>query len=262
MTSLLRAVALGLALTAIAHAAPYPFKASLDETHPIQPGGAVSVANVSGGVTVRTWDQPEVRITAEKSARTGEELKQIELAIDASARGVHIRVTLPRRSGWWWFTGSPIRAAVQFTLWVPRTASVDAGTVNGDVVIEGVTGKTYAHTINGRVRASGPLGAAKLSTVSGAITAAPTLLPPNARLDLQCINGSITVTLPANVSATLDAATVNGAVHCGLPIRATERNLRHVSGTIGAGGAEIRASTVNGSVHIRASAPPAASAKA
>jgi DUF4097 and DUF4098 domain-containing protein YvlB len=66
------------------------------------------------------------------------------------------------------------------------------------------------------------------------------------------VNGSITLEMPADLSADLDAETVNGRIDVDFPVtgnvRKTKRELR---GTIGGGGRSLDLETVNGSINIR-----------
>ena len=66
------------------------------------------------------------------------------------------------------------------------------------------------------------------------------------------MNGSITLDLPADLSADVDAETVNGRISVDFPlggnVHQTKRELR---GTIGSGGRLLDLETVNGSITLR-----------
>ena len=244
---------LSLAAAVSTYADSYSFKESFAATHPLRPGGVLSLANVNGDVEIRTWDRAEIRIEGEKSARTDEELKLIQLTIEPSPERVAIEVKLPKRPGSW-FGGSEIRAAVHFTITVPADARLDEiKTVNGGVAIDGVRGSIRASSVNGHVKAAGLMGDARLVTTNGGIDARAVSLPTGSKLELRSVNGGVTLELPKAIAATLNASSVNGGVDCDFPItisgRAKSRNLR---GTIGGGGADLKVTTVNGGIRIRA----------
>jgi len=71
-------------------------------------------------------------------------------------------------------------------------------------------------------------------------------------LDFETVNGSITLGLPADLSADVDAETVNGRIDVDFPLggnlHQTKRELR---GTIGGGGRSLKLETVNGSITLR-----------
>jgi DUF4097 and DUF4098 domain-containing protein YvlB len=97
------------------------------------------------------------------------------------------------------------------------------------------------------------MGDARLVTTNGGIDARAVSLPTGSKLELRSVNGGVTLELPKNTAATLNASSVNGGVDCDFPItisgRANGRNLR---GTIGGGGADLKVTTVNGGIRIRA----------
>jgi DUF4097 and DUF4098 domain-containing protein YvlB len=61
----------------------------------------------------------------------------------------------------------------------------------------------------------------------------------------------VDVTLPASAEFTLDAATTNGGVHTDFPITVQGSfNSKRLSGTVGAGGRDLRVSTTNGGIKL------------
>ena len=105
-------------------------------------------------------------------------------------------------------------------------------------VLNSFSGSTSAHgsanTVNGSIR--GALGSSQWAE----------------SLEFQSVNGSITLDLPADLSADVDAETVNGRIDVDFPltgnVRKTKRELR---GTIGGGGRPLDLETVNGSITLR-----------
>ncbi len=228
----------------------YTFKEPFTETHPFAANGEISLENVNGSVEVRTWDKNEVKIEGEKSARTEEELKRIELTIDAAPAELEIKAKLPRRSDSW-FGGDSIRAAVKFVLTVPATAQIrKIGTVNSTVTITGVRGAVNASTVNGGITARGLGADTQLNTVNGSIRAEFATLSREQEISLHTVNGSASLSLPKGAAFDLSAHTVNGSVSCDFPIRLEGKSRRSLSGTVGDGGASLKAATVNGSIHI------------
>jgi DUF4097 and DUF4098 domain-containing protein YvlB len=73
-------------------------------------------------------------------------------------------------------------------------------------------------------------------------------------MDVTTTNGGITLKVPQNFSAQLDAETSNGGIHSDLPLQiapASGRVERRVSASIGAGGAMLKLRTTNGGVTIK-----------
>lgn len=244
-----------LALTAtalVARAESYSFKESFSKSAPFNANGELSLDNVNGQVEVSTWNKNEILIEGEKSAKTEEELKLIELTIETSPTAAVVKTRLPKRPGAW-FRGSNIRADVRFKITVPAQAVLRRlNTVNSSITLDGLAGPVNAETVNGRINATGLRGDAKLSTVNGSLHADFASLATAQKLSFTTVNGSITVGLPSDAGADVHASVVNGHVDCEFPITLDGGRVRSSSlrGLIGDGRASLRAESVNGSIHF------------
>jgi DUF4097 and DUF4098 domain-containing protein YvlB len=244
-------LATSLVAAAYSHADDYSFRESFKKSCAFSATGSVTLENVNGDVEIRTWDKNEILIEGEKSAKTEEELKAVDLTIDLSDSRAAIKVRLPKRSGSW-FSGNTIRASVRFTLTVPATAALDRiATVNSSVSVEGARGDAHVETVNGSIHAVGLGGSARLKTVNGQIEATFTSVAAGQEFSLETVNGTITVELPKDAGIALRTSVVNGHVDCEFPLTLTKSSGRHnLSGTIGDGRASLKAETVNGSIRI------------
>ena len=71
-------------------------------------------------------------------------------------------------------------------------------------------------------------------------------------VSFETVNGGITLELPDDLSADVKGETVNGSIETDFPLAVKGRfSSRRLSGTIGAGGRELRLATVNGSIRLR-----------
>ena len=217
------------------------------QTYPLSATGRVSLHNVNGAVHVTAWDRNEVKVDAIKKARTEAGLKEAQIVVDAKPDAVEINTKYPEH-------GSHDGATVEYTLSVPRQAALDKiSTVNGAVDLAGLAGEVKASSVNGAVQARQLTGDTKLSTVNGRIEADFERLTAKA-VSLKTVNGGITITLPANAGAQLDASTVHGGVNSDfdLPVRHVGfAPGSHLETTIGGGGTAIHLSTVNGGITLR-----------
>lgn len=140
--------------------------------------------------------------------------------------------------------------AVHFTVRVPAHAVVDARTVNGDLIISGTTAAVRAHTVNGDIEARSSTGRVSAETVNGSITVRTTI-GPNDDVEFETVNGSITIELPASTNADVELRTVNGRISSEFPLTLEGSiNPRRIRASIGSGGADLRARTVNGSIRL------------
>jgi DUF4097 and DUF4098 domain-containing protein YvlB len=144
--------------------------------------------------------------------------------------------------------------AVDFTVLVPAGLKILASTVNGDVDVGGATSDVEATSVNGRVAASSQGGPVQASSVNGSVDAQMRQLAGATRLEYSSVNGSVHLTLPADLKADIELSTVNGSVRSDFPISVSgSLEPHHMRGTIGGGGVPLRIDTVNGSIELRKS---------
>ena len=145
--------------------------------------------------------------------------------------------------------------SVDYTIQVPKRAHLDTiKNVNGRVEIEGVSGDIEATTVNGEIQTKNAAGDLKLSTVNGRILAELGLLRGGQSVSLNTVNGRIEVTLPATANAEVSATVVNGGITSEFSSLTVKKNFpigSNLKGTLGNGGARVKASAVNGSISIR-----------
>ena len=159
---------------------------------------------------------------------------------------------------------------VKFTVLVPKGLKVGANSVNGGVTVREVGAEVRARTVNGgievrnaggRVRANSVNGAVDVNTavgpvsaetVNGDVEARMTSLQGDDPMDFKTVNGSVTIIVPARFDADFRFDTVHGGIESDFPMTLTGKfGPRHARGKIGAGGRDIRASAVNGSIELR-----------
>ena len=98
--------------------------------------------------------------------------------------------------------------------------------------------------------------------MNGAIEARLGRADWNGTLKLSTVNGSVEVTLPAELSAEVKASTVNGDIETDFPLTVTGRiSRRSLNGTIGSGGRLLEVSTVNGSIELKRAGGKAATTR-
>ncbi|HQF38626.1 MAG TPA: hypothetical protein PK322_05855, partial [Opitutaceae bacterium] len=213
--------------------------ATVTETRPLAVTGEVVVENVNGPITIETWDKPEVRLEAVKSAGSQADLDALELRIDSSERRFSVKTVYLDKDGSWLkkFTNT---GEVRYTLTVPHTATLrQLETVNGGITVANAHGRVTAKTVNGRVEARGLRHEVELSAVNGAVLAEFDAVADKQDIVLNGVNGLVELRLPAGAGAQLEASTVNGAIENDFGLAATTRGWvgRTLEGTIGDGAA-------------------------
>jgi len=240
------ALAAALSLPACIDGGPLAAHDSVKETRKLDPGGSFDLDNVNGRVEVSTWNEPQVRIEADKAASNRSILRRIEVQIEGEGSRVRVHTRYPHAP---WFLGGG--GTVEYRITVPADARVEVKTVNGRVEIEGVAGAVRASTTNGAVEVKDAGGAIVASCVNGSVTAGYRSRPADADTRLSTTNGSVTLSLPEGTGGRLEARTVNGSVQNDLPLESTDTSSRRrLVGRLGKGSGSIELSTVNGSIHL------------
>jgi hypothetical protein len=131
-------------------------------------------------------------------------------------------------------------------------AEVKANTVNGGVTVRNALGPVRAETVNGGVDVNTSAGPVTAETVNGNVDARMATLSGNDDMTFKTVNGSVAIYVPARFDATFRFDTVHGGIDSDFPMTLSGKwGPRHAAGTIGAGGRDLRASSVNGSIQLR-----------
>ncbi len=225
-------------------------------------GSWLHIANLNGAIRVITGSGDQAVVTAEKRWRRGDPSRvRIETVHDGDNVIIcalwHERDTCTDEGAHY---GNHRDSddedrhqdvSVAFTVQLPRGVRINAGTVNGDVTVHDATSEVRAHTVNGTVEAYTSGGPVSAHTVNGAVRASAASLAGAGDLDYSTVNGSVTLTLPASLSANVEMSTVNGSIQTDFPLT-IEGRMRptRLSGTVGGGGRRLRIHTVNGSIEL------------
>lgn len=145
------------------------------------------------------------------------------------------------------------RAKINFDVQVPHGVLFHALTTNGAVHCVNLESVVHAAATNGNVEVSTSEWASA-TTTNGGVRVAMGNAKWSGELQLITTNGSVDVTLPASAEFTVDAATTNGAIRSDFPITVHGTlGPKTLSGTVGAGGRELKAATTNGAIELKKS---------
>lgn len=230
----------------------------------LAPGKRIEIKGVNGKIEAEGTTGNEVELTATKRWRRSNP-EAVRVEVIEHEGGVTVCAVYPNRHGKpnECEVGSEQHShvdnndvVVDYKVRVPRGVGFVGRTVNGGIEADGLSGPIEAYTVNGSVRVS-TRDQATVETVNGSITASMGAPSWNGSLEFSTVNGGITLDLPEDVAARLNAETLNGEISSDFPLTLKGRFSRHkISGTIGNAdrAGELALSTVNGSIHLR-SAP-------
>jgi hypothetical protein len=148
---------------------------------------------------------------------------------------------------------------------------LDGDTSGGDVRLESIDGEVRAHTSGGDFHASGVRGGIDASTsggevrllrIDGKIRANTSgggvqceLVGTNRGIWASTSGGDVRLTVPNNITATLDAESSGGSIHSDLAVSTHSTDEHRLSGDINGGGERIYAHTSGGNIRLIASNP-------
>lgn len=144
--------------------------------------------------------------------------------------------------------------------------ALDGNTSGGQVRLESIEGPVNAHTsggsmflsdIKGDVEADTSGGDVRLINIDGRIRAGTSggsvrceLIGPNRGISASTSGGSVWITLPKDVSGTVDAQSSGGSIESDFPIATTRWSAHRLNGQINGGGNEIFVRTSGGNITL------------
>ena len=249
----------------------------------------VRVTTFDGAIEIQSWDKPDVLIEIEKRGPTKAALEELHVVADQKGRVIELEVKRPREES---FSGIGLHrsAYARLIVKVPRETDIRAKSGDGSIHIERIDGKIDLRTGDGSIRASdisgdltldtgdgsitvdGAEGKLTLDTADGSVNVSGKLtglslhtgdgsivyrVEPGARMaepwEITTGDGSVSLYLPAEFDADLDAHTGDGTIRNDLQINDPEKSSerRTLRAKIGNGGKLLRIRTGDGSIRLK-----------
>ena len=210
--------------------------------------GALAVATSNGGVSVYTWDSPQVLVrslilaAAPSASQAQTVASEVQVALSPGSVGV----SGPRSN----FSQS---WSATLEIYVPAGTDLRVNTTNGGVSIQDVTGAITVVTVNGAATIRNASGNVTVSAVNGAVSVSAAAPWNGETISAKTVNGSVSLALPLDCAAHVELSTTNGHLSSTFPGVSWTVSGRHdsVSFDLGAGGPLVSAATVNGSVTLQ-----------
>jgi DUF4097 and DUF4098 domain-containing protein YvlB len=265
----------------------------------------LNLTTFDGAIEIRSWDKPDVLVEIEKRGPTREAVDALVVESDQSGSQITVEVKRPKTESFSGF-GLNQSSSAKLTVSVPRETNVVARSGDGSIRVERVTGTIELRTGDGSIRASqvegaitlntgdgsvhvdgssgrldvdtgdgsvdvaGNLSAVKLRTGDGSIVfRAETTAEMTDDWDIMTGDGSVTLYLPPQFNAELDARTNDGGIRNELrlgsdkaeaeegvtdnPAPSGEESRRALRGRLGDGGRQLKIRTGDGTIRLRAS---------
>jgi DUF4097 and DUF4098 domain-containing protein YvlB len=158
----------------------------------------------------------------------------------------------------------------ELTVQVPMNTSLNVRTLNGgELTIEGVSGDIDAQNLNGPVTVRNVSGSVVAHSLNGSVTVTMMSVKSGSPMSFSSLNGTIDVSLPANVAADFSMKTNRGEIYSDFDVKLkmppppvvekSESNKGKykvktegaVVGSVNGGGPEFKFTTLNGNIYIR-----------
>ncbi len=250
----------------------------------------VRATTFDGSIQIQSWDKPEVLVEIEKRGPTREAVDALIVKSSQDGDTIEVEVQSPPDASFR-VVGIGLSSTARLTVWLPERADVRARSGDGSITIDRVSGRVELHTGDGSIRGNDIAGELKLTTGDGSITVdgaegrltldtgdggvnvsgnlssvrlhtgdgsivyrAQPGTTMSEDWELTTGDGGVSLYLPANFGAELDAHTGDGAIRNDLKIGEAETggtSRRTVRGRLGSGGRQLRIRTGDGSIRLR-----------
>jgi DUF4097 and DUF4098 domain-containing protein YvlB len=254
----------------------------------------VHLTTHDGAIEIQSWDKPDVLVEIEKRGPTQEAIEALQIVTSQDGRRIELEVKRPRSESFGIGLNRSASASLRVTL--PRRADITARsgdgsirldrvdgrievrtgdgairaadvtgelrmfTGDGSVAVQGAEGNLEVETGDGGVEVAGRLGRVRLHTGDGSIVyRAEAESAMTGDWEVTTGDGGVTLYLPEQFNADLDAHTGDGSIRTDLDLerqdteRDGERERRTLKGRLGDGGRMLRVRTGDGAIRIRRS---------
>jgi DUF4097 and DUF4098 domain-containing protein YvlB len=250
----------------------------------------VRVATFDGSIQIQSWDKPGILIEIEKRGPTKESIDSLQITTDQTGDTIELEVKRPASESFHGF-GFHRSPSARLMVSVPRRVDVRARSGDGSIRVDHVSGRVDLHTGDGSIHATdvtgeltihtgdgsvtvdGADGRLNLETGDGGVNVTGKLTSLRAHTgdgsivfrgepgttmsddwEIETGDGGVSLYLPTDFDANLDAHTGDGTIRNDLEIKAGsdgEISKRTVRGRLGEGGKRMRIRTGDGSISLR-----------
>lgn len=222
-------------------------------TYALPKGGRLEIINVNGVIDVQPSAGSQVEVLARRQVQTRTEeeaqarLAKVEMLEDVGADHVKIEA---RTNDQGVSFGPHGRVRIEYRVSVPAGLTTSFRTESGPVRVHNIDGRITMASTNGPIVGRGLSGSVDASTVNGGVEIGLTTVSGDSRI--VTVNGPATLILSPEINAELEAAAINGGVTTQdeLPLTASDRTNRRVTGRLNRGGPRISVQTTNGGVRV------------
>lgn len=217
----------------------------------------VTLENVSGNVTiVHSGDSNSLTIKATKEIKVKKKyldtpFDEIEVVIDNSENTVNIRTEVnDKREDGFFKVNIGNDASVDYVITIPEGIELEIENINGDITSDKLNNDVKINLIHGKVDLDKFTGKLECEIINGSFTGH---IDSTNGLDVNTVNGGITLFLNNYINASVKAETSNGKItEENLQFNNTYKEKGEFKGKLGSGDEKVNINleTVNGKIKM------------
>jgi len=225
----------------------------LHRTAQLDPTGSLAIDTHNGSITVTTWNQATVDVSARivpSEFGRDEDIEKTDVKITGSGTRVRIESDysdVPTR--FTWLGVQRELPLIHYTISMPATARLSVDAHNASIHVTGLRNDLRINTHNGDIDVREFDGAAAIESHNGDVRIAYRNFTKPARIETH--NGGMEFTLPAQARFHLNANGHHMDMSSDFPMTLGSSGYSRYVGDVNGGGPELRVSTHNGSLKLR-----------
>ena len=224
---------------------------TIEKTFAVDDNAQLQIENTNGKVEIEAWDRNEVVITASIYSKNAEGRDAVEVLLTQKGNTIDIDTEYKKQSFW----NNNNYSKVDYFINVPKSVDLaEVDLTNGSLTITGVAGEVNASLMNGKLVATELASSTYVESHNGSVKLSYSHdLVDLKNIEVDSNNGSITVYLPADIDAKMEAESNNGSIKndFGLQVRKDRSHSKSLSGEVGSGKTHVNLESNNGSIRIK-----------
>jgi DUF4097 and DUF4098 domain-containing protein YvlB len=212
----------------------------------------VRLENIHGDIIIHKWDSTAgfiikaERIASVRKRDLDKPLSLLRVNIDTSDSEILIESIYEKERGIFKLQFGDNK--INYKIYLPDNLTMNIENVNGEIEIYDCSNDFNVENVNGKVLVKNLTGNNKFDLVNGKFEA---FLDSVKGLNVESVNGSITLNLDSSFKGGFDAEWVNGKFNNeGFAFNVSETDKKHFRGFINEKQPEIKLQTVNGKITI------------
>lgn len=230
----------------------------------LRAGQLLAVSNIDGRIVVTQGRGESASIVAHKTVHHGNG-DLVKAVLEETSDGYRVCTVYlddvgetatcdHRNRGGHRDRDEPLDVDMAYEVRLPAGVRLAVNSVDGDIAAHGIDTPATLRTVDGAIDFDG-VAPESINTVDGDITATIANADWDHSLAVRSVDGAISLTLPAGISAEVSGRTVDGKLDSDFPLTLTGKwGPQSFHGTIGSGrGPTLDLNTVDGDIRLRSS---------